>query len=431
MTTKTPIAKKDPYRASRISYIIEAALEYFISLLITDAFLATLLTRTGVPDAATGIITQIASLSFAAQLISVFYRKRKGVKRFVTVMHLLNQLMYVSLYFIPGLDFPQWFKVAAFVVMFSLGHLIASAAQPYKLTWLMSHVPDKSRGVFTANKEIISLLGGMVFSFVMGSLVDHYEAIGKEDTGFMLCGITIFALAILHLITLIIVKEKPEHASDTKKVGFVEAIRNTFSNKALFKITLVDILWHICTGIAISFYGVYKTNDLGFSLKLVATLVAVRSITRALMSRYFGHLADKYSWAKMLAISFGFAGLSFLVNTFATPANGVYIFVIYECLYGISMAGINSGLMNITFDYVPHEDRAAALGVKYAVGGFTSFFAALVGAVIVDNIQGAGNRLFGMEIYAQQVLSLIAAIITGILVLYIVKVIFNLKKEEN
>lgn len=431
MTTKLPTSQKDPYRASRISYIIEAALEYFISLLITDAFLATLLTRTGVPDAATGVITQIASLSFAAQLISVFYRKRKGVKRFVTVMHLLNQLMYVSLYFIPGLEFPQWFKVAAFVVMFSLGHLIASAAQPYKLTWLMSHVPDKSRGVFTANKEIISLLGGMVFSFAMGSLVDHYEAIGKEDTGFMLCGITIFVLAILHLVTLVIVKEKPEHESDTKTVGFLQSLKKTFSNKALFKITLVDILWHVCTGIAISFYGVYKTNDLGFSLKLVATLVALRSVARALVSRYFGRLADKYSWAKMLTISFGFAGLAFLVNAFAVPANGVYIFAIFECLYGISMAGINSGLMNITFDYVPHEDRAAALGVKYAVGGFTSFFAALVGAVIVDRIQGAGNRLFGVQIYAQQVLSLIAAVITAALVLYIVKVIFKLRKEQN
>ena len=169
----------------------------------------------------------------------------------------------------------------------------------------------------------------MVFSFAMGSLVDHYEAIGKEDTGFMLCGITIFVLAILHLVTLVIVKEKPEHESDTKTVGFLQSLKKTFSNKALFKITLVDILWHICTGIAISFYGVYKTNDLGFSLKLVATLVALRSVARALVSRYFGRLADKYSWAKMLTISFGFAGLAFLVNAFAAPANGVYIFAIF------------------------------------------------------------------------------------------------------
>ena len=92
---------KKIYKKDRVLYIIEAALEYFISLLITDAFLATLLTKNGITDSVAGIITQLASLSFSAQLCAVFVRKDTGKKRFVTFMHLTNQMLFVLLYLVP------------------------------------------------------------------------------------------------------------------------------------------------------------------------------------------------------------------------------------------------------------------------------------------------------------------------------------------
>lgn len=412
--------EKDIYRTSRISYIIEAALEYFIAMLISDSFLATLLTRTGVSDASAGIVTQLASLAFTMQLVSVFVRPRHGVKLLVTVLHLVNQLTFVSLYLIPGTGFPQSVKVAVFVVMFLGGHIIANIAQPYKLSWLMSLVPDKSRGRFTANKEIISLLGGMAFSYAMGAVVDHYKDIGDENMGFTLCGITIFVLAVLHTVSLVIVKEKPEETATDEKVSFGEAVRKTFTNKALLKILMIDVLWYVTTGIAVSFYGVYETNDLGFSLKFCAVITILYSLVRSGFSRFLGGLADKYSWAKMLLLCFGIAGLAFFVNIFTVPSNGKVMFTLYYCLYAVAMAGINSGLMNITFDYVPHEDRAAALGIKYALGGTVGFLSSIVGSVIVKHIQENGNTFaFFGEVYAQQILSAIAFAVCIILVLYI------------
>lgn len=428
MTTYETKPEKDIYRTSRISYIIEAALEYFIALLISDSFLATLLTRTGVSDASAGIVTQLASLAFTMQLVSVFVRPRHGVKLMVTVLHLVNQLMFVSLYLIPGLDFPREIKVTAFVVMFLGGHIISNIAQPYKLSWLMSAVPDKSRGRFTANKEIVSLLGGMCFSYAMGAVADYYRDIGDENTGFMICGITIFVLAVLHTVSLVIVKEKPDNTQG-ERVSFDRAIRKTFSNKALFKILMIDILWHITTGIAVSFYGVYKTNDLGFSLKFCAILSILYSLVRAAFSRFLGGLADKYSWAKMLGICFGIAGLAFFANIFTVPANGKVMFTVYYCLYAIALAGINSGLMNITFDYVPHCDRAAALGIKNSIGGLAGFFASIVGSFIVKHIQAKGNTFaFFGEVYAQQILSAIAFATCVVLVVYVRRVIVRVKR---
>ena len=47
-------------RRNRLAYIAEAGLEYFISLLVTGAFLAALLKHIGFSDAASGIVTSLA-----------------------------------------------------------------------------------------------------------------------------------------------------------------------------------------------------------------------------------------------------------------------------------------------------------------------------------------------------------------------------------
>ncbi|MBQ7822241.1 MAG: MFS transporter [Clostridia bacterium] len=418
----------DIYKTSRASYIVEAALEYFISLLITDAFLATLLTKSGISDATAGVITQLASLSFAAQLFAVFIKKGRGIKRFVTLMHLFDQMLYVLLYLVPVIKIPTEFKAMLFVILFLGGHLVASMISPYKLTWLMSLVPDKSRGRFTANKEIISLIGGMIFSFLMGSLVDHFNEIGKENIGFALCGVTIFVLAVLHLVSLLIIKEPPFEELPNRHVGFVDAIKSVIGNKVLLKIILIGVIYHLATGICLSFYGTYKIHELGFSLKYVAFLSMLSAISRVAFSRLFGKFADKYSWAKMMTVCFGILMIAFGVNIFTVPSNGHIMFALYSCLYAISMAGINSGLMNIVFDYVPLNERTAALGITKAAGGLAAFPMALVGSRILTYIQSSSNMLFGIPVYGQQVLSFIAFAFMMLLVVYMKTVILKLKK---
>ena len=49
--------EKDIYKTSRTMYIIEAGLEYLISILFADAFLATLTSSLGISDSLTGIIS--------------------------------------------------------------------------------------------------------------------------------------------------------------------------------------------------------------------------------------------------------------------------------------------------------------------------------------------------------------------------------------
>ena len=81
------------YKRSRKAYIVQCTAEYFVSILIADAFLAKLLSNIGVSDALTGIISSFISFAFMFQLLSISLMKRmKSVKKTVILFDTLSQL---------------------------------------------------------------------------------------------------------------------------------------------------------------------------------------------------------------------------------------------------------------------------------------------------------------------------------------------------
>ena len=149
------------------------------------------------------------------------------------------------------------------------------------------------------------------------------------------------------------------------------------------------------------------------------------------MSPVLGKIADKYSFASSMTLAFGFAAVSFLGIAFTTPETR-WVYLVYISMYSFAMAGINSGVINLIYDYVNPKDRAVAMGVKNAVGGIIAFFIALIAGLILSAIQKAGGFvIFGIRLYAQQFLAIISFSITLLLIVYMRKVIAPIKKVSS
>lgn len=430
-------------KINRSSYMFEAMFEYFISILVSGTFLTAILLSIGVSQSVAGVVTSLATFGYTAQFAAVLFLRPKGkIKRLVTVMHLVNQLMFAVLYLIPHVNIPHGVKVAAFAAMFLGGHIIHQAVQPFKLDWLMSYVPDGERGSFTANKEIMSLIGGMIFSFAMGCVIDYFKAVGKEDVGFIISGITIFLLCILHLVTVVIVKDPEERrytAEKDERMSVKDVFKITVFDKKFSRIILLDVIWHIASGVANSYFSIYMQGSLGLAVTTLTVLTAVQSAARMLFSKFFGRAADKSGWANMLSVSFAISAVGMFAFGLASPENcftvggvklNVFI-IIYNIIYGIYMAGANSGMMNVTFDYVSRERRRYAIGAKSAIGGLAGFLASLAVSPFVAYMEENGCRIFGVNIYAQQVLAFAAGAVFLLCVLYIKKVVVKMEKNAD
>lgn len=419
---------RDEYALSRFLYILEAALEYFISLLVTGAYLAKITSAIGMSDTLTGILTSFVSLGFGFQIIAVFLANKRPVKRWVTLLHCLNQLAFALIYFIPLAPISHEMKIFLFVAFLLIGYILTNVVNSPKINWFMSLVEDKRRGAFTANKEMVSLIGGMIFSFSMGYVIDNLESAGNINGAFVVCGVSIFVLMLLHSATLIFSKEKPVEANEACSVK--QLLKELLTDKNLFKVILVSVLWSVVNYASTPFYGSYQIKELGFTMTFVSILSAAYAIVRTIFSRPMGKFADKYSFAKMLNICFSIALAGFIVNIFTVPANGKVLYTVYYMLYAVAMAGINSATINLIYDYVDKEKRTGALALKSTICGFAGFFTTLIVSPLVSYVQRNGNRLFGINIYAQQIVSVISAILLVVLLVYLNTTVKQLKLKE-
>ncbi len=416
---------KDQYRFSRLMYIIEAALEYFISMAVGTVYLAKITTYIGLSDGLTGILSAFVSLGCGFQLFAIFLVHKRPVKRWVTAGHIVSQLLFAGIYFVPLLDLTQMQRTVLFVCILLGAHIIHNIIHSPKINWFMSLVDNDKRGRFTANKEIVSLVGGVAFSYGLGAVMDYFEAKGDLRTAFTVCGIGLVVLMVLHSLTLIFSKEK---TLEVKPVPVRENLRSLIRNKTLFKIILVSVLWNIANYATVSFTGTYQAKELAFSATLSSVILMVGSLVRAVSSRPMGWYADKTSFRRMLSLCFIIEAFAFGVNIFTAPGNGAWMYLIYYILHSIGMAGINSAIINFIYDYVEYDRRTGALALQQTCAGFSGFFAVLLISPLVEWIQKNPITVAGQAVYAQQLLSVFSCVCTVGIMIYLHSVIQKLKK---
>ncbi len=403
-------------KRSRLLYILHAAVEYLIALAVSGSFLAKLTAEIGMSDGMTGVISAVGTLGGLFQLISMFIH-RSRVKKFVLALTVTNQLLFISLYLIPRLALGQQVSGVLFTLSIVMANLLINVAAPKKSIWMMSLVDDRKRGVFSAYKEMFSLVMGMAFSFGMGALFDWLEGSGRLYTAFGLMACVMAVCMLLCVLCQVLMVEKPLPAAECKPV--LQTFKGLLQNRRLRSVVLLYLMYFFINNSAIPFFATYQLNELGFSLTLISGFGILSSVARMVISPYWGKLADRFSFAAMLEKCFLVLGAGFLFAALAVPANGRVMFALYYIFHGVAMGGVNSGMFNLVFDCAKPEERADALAVCQSISGLSGFLITLVFSAVVTAMQQNGNQLLGMTVYAQQLLSMVSLLATLAAVAYV------------
>ena len=420
-------AVRDEYRASRAWIIAESALAYFVSILVSGAYLARITAGLGFSDSLTGILSSFASLGCLFQLAALFlFRNMRSAKRPVMLCNLITELMFVLVYLAPIVELSPNQKTVIFLAAYCAALVLQNIMQANKTAWTFSLIDDRKRGIFSARNEMVSLLGGMAFTYIMGSFIDRFEAAGNVRMAYIAGAVTLIILTVVHTISILSIKEKPAEA--VQDTGILESLRHLLGDRNILRIVMIRILWCIADGCARPFYGAYQIRELGFSMTFVSVLSILYSVVRISVSPRIGRYADKHSFVKMSHLCFCIAGLSYLVNCFTVPSNGKIMYTLYFCLYAVSMGGINSSVTNLIFENVGAEYRRNALALNSALGGLAGFLATCAMSPVVSMIQNNGNRIFGISIYAAQFVSIVGFVMTVVLVLYMQVCVIGKKK---
>ncbi len=424
---KTDEFSSSAYKRSRIAYSAQCTFEYLISLLLTDAFLAKLLTNIGIGDALIGIISSFVSFAFLFQLLSIELVARiKNVKGTVVFFDSMSQLLYIFAYCVPFLKMSRSGKtliiMGIIVIMYFSKYIVSSIL----FKWANSYVDPHKRGSFSAVKEMISLVCGMIFTLVIGVIVDNYEAARNMRGGFVFIIMLLIVLNVFNFISLMSIKNAPL-SDKTDKIPLKDVLENTIGNKNYRSVIILLTMWSVASCMTTSFMGTFKTNDLLMSLGLIQLVNVAANGMRLICSVPFGRYSDKRSYAKGIERALVIAAIAFAINMFTTKKLW-WLIIIYTVLYNASIAGTNANKFNITYSYVKSEYLVQAMAIQNSISGISGFLATLVGSVILSNIQRNGNTLFGIRVYGQQVLSAISLIIVICAIIYDRKVVEKQKR---
>lgn len=416
-----------------VLYIIEAMLEYFVALSVANTYLAKITEAVGLSDGATGIISAFVSLGCGFQVLSILFFRTSRVKTQVTVGHFISQTLFTSAYLLPLAGFSGELKCVLLVTALLAAQIMHNLVVAPKINWYMSMIRDEKRGVFTAVKEIVSLFGGIIFTYALSAAFDYFEGVNNQKAAFI-CGAIILAVITLsHTFVLIFTKRNEQPVSDETQKGepFIKTVKILLTDKRMWKIILIFSLWATANYAITSFMGTYCNKELGFPLTLTTTIISVCNVIRAAVSVPMGRFADKKGFNKLLALCFAIGAVGFGVYAFTTAANGKFLYPVFYLCYTIVGAGTSTACINIIYDYIPAEHCTHAFALNQSVSGVVGFLVTtLILTPILNAIQANGNVVLGYNIYAQQIFAVLSCVIAAFLAVYSLKCLGERKKTH-
>ena len=180
------------------------------------------------------------------------------------------------------------------------------------------------------------------------------------------------------------------------------------------------------------FLNVYHVSDLHLKYTFMSVVALVAAAMRAVVVPITGKLADKISYIFVVKLGVAITILSFIICAFCAPGPYAYVmYVVFTILYqlGISIFGV--GIAVLLYGIPPQGDSAKYFAVNSTINGITGLVMALVGGAILDILQKADVHLFGMPVYAQQIMSVITVIILTAMYFFVSRYCKDLGKNLN
>ena len=428
--TNTPAAIQ---KRSRTAHIAVSAVEALIRATMSGVFFTLLVKQMGVSDALTGILSNVIFLGCSMQVFSAaFVRRLPSLRIGTLVLHSVQHLLYSFLFLLPFLPMAGGLRVALFAGVYAVAALSANLVSPARFHWMMSMVEPEHRGIFTAHKEMIALVLTIVYNLGMGRVVDHFSAAGRPDIGLKLCAATILVLMAVDIISLLRSADAPAVLNSSESsVSLGAALRTNLRNPGFVKVAVMGFGWNVLCFFCNSYHNVFLLQELQCSTTFIVAAGMGANLIRLAMSVPMGRYADRNGFARLAALGFGLAAFATGILAFWRPAGGAVLYLIYQIPFSFSMAALTGTTMNILLPYVPPKDRVSAQGIYGAITGVSGFLGSVLGGALLAVIQTKGLTVFGVSVYAQQVLNLISALGMAALAVYVRTVLCRMPQVEE
>ncbi len=166
------------------------------------------------------------------------------------------------------------------------------------VNWRMTLLKKEDRTKFASTRNIYKNTVVMIFSLIMGVVLDKFTANGYELYGFMILFFIVFLIAFIDIF-IRINTYKP--IIEEKKITIKETISKPAKDKEFKKILVIGGLNRFAYGIGKMYLNVFLLRYLNINYIYYSILNILINFSEALCSKFWATKAKDRKWNKVLA----------------------------------------------------------------------------------------------------------------------------------
>ncbi len=407
---KEPLTDKDMEDSRNIS-IFEGCTARTIATLTSGAFLVGYAKLLGSSDQIAGIIAAIPVLAGIIMCISpIVFERMENRKIIVSLFCLIGRLMLGSMILIPLMKISYQTKIVILIFIFLVANLFISFSLPAAQTWQQRVTPEEIRGRYFGKRESIVLGTVTIITLLMGQILDKFEQIGQQFSGFVVLYSVVFICAVVNFILFSQMKEPKSKVADTPP-ELKQVLTMPLRNKKFMKVVLLLIIWNFSFQLGSPYTAVYMVSTLKLGYGLITLMAVLASITSVISVRFWGKLADKKSWLYLMKLMIILQILSFISWFLINKYSVLLILPVAHILSGAAISGINISVNNLQYSYAPEENKTVYIGFSSAISGVFGFCGTIAGAYVLKIAEQYKFIIGGLNIGNIQILFLVSSII--------------------
>lgn len=287
------------YKKEYKKYLASSILDTANNKIASNSFITAFAVYLGLSNFAIGIYAVLDTITNIVQIFAAPLFSRIGQSKYVVLTnYTIYRLSSICFAFIPFITENIELRTILFFVFASIYAITGELGYITFVNWRMTLLKKEDRTKFASTRNIYKNTVVMIFSLIMGVVLDKFTANGYELYGFMILFFIVFLIAFIDIF-IRINTYKP--IIEEKKITIKETISKPSKDKRFKKILVIGGLNRFAYGIGKMYLNVFLLRYLNINYIYYSILNILINFSEALFSKFWATKAQDRKWNKVLA----------------------------------------------------------------------------------------------------------------------------------
>ena len=166
--------------------------------------------------------------------------------------------------------------------------------------------------------------------------------------------------------------------------------------------------------------SIYHISDLGLTYTFINGMMLLSKVICAVIFPKMGHLADRISYMFIVRLGVVLTALCYISGALCMPGSfSTVTFIAYQIFMYVGTGIFGIGIASVLYSVMPSGDSSHYFAVNSTSNSIIGVICTFLGGIIMDALQKTNVVIFGVHIYAQQILSAIGVVVLILMIIYL------------